>query len=89
MVSCCRPTSLVKRFRGPDGVERTAVSDVSFSVGVGETLGIVGESGSGKTTTARLALALLAPDEGTVRLAGEPWSGPPRPSADRAAGASR
>ncbi|HEY6575865.1 MAG TPA: ABC transporter ATP-binding protein, partial [Mycobacterium sp.] len=65
---------LVKRFRGPDGVERTAVSDVSFAIGVGETLGIVGESGSGKTTTARLALALLAPDAGTVRLAGEPWS---------------
>jgi peptide/nickel transport system ATP-binding protein len=65
---------LVKRFRGPDRVERTAVSDVSFTIGVGETLGIVGESGSGKTTTARLALALLRPDAGTVRLAGEPWS---------------
>jgi peptide/nickel transport system ATP-binding protein len=65
---------LVKRFRGPDGVERTAVSDVSFTIGVGETLGIVGESGSGKTTTARLALALLRPDMGTVRLVGEPWS---------------
>jgi peptide/nickel transport system ATP-binding protein len=65
---------LVKRFLGPDGVERTAVQDVSFSIGVGETLGIVGESGSGKTTTARLALALLEPDAGTVRLAGEPWS---------------
>ncbi|CAN5511949.1 ABC transporter ATP-binding protein [soil metagenome] len=65
---------LVKRFRGPDGVERTAVADVSFRIGVGETLCIVGESGSGKTTTARLALALLAPDEGTVTLAGQPWS---------------
>ncbi len=65
---------LVKRFRGPDGVERVAVDDVSFTIGVGETLGIVGESGSGKTTTARLALALLEPDGGTVRLAGEPWS---------------
>jgi peptide/nickel transport system ATP-binding protein len=65
---------LVKRFRGPDGVERTAVQDVSFSIGVGQTLGIVGESGSGKTTTARLTLALLQPDAGTVRLAGEPWS---------------
>ena len=65
---------LVKRFRGPDKVERTAVQDVSFSIGVGETLGIVGESGSGKTTTARLALALLEPDAGTVRLAGQPWS---------------
>jgi peptide/nickel transport system ATP-binding protein len=66
--------SLVKRFGGPDGVERAAVEDVSFTIGVGETLGIVGESGSGKTTTARLALALLQPDAGTVRLAGEPWS---------------
>ncbi|OBF25652.1 ABC transporter ATP-binding protein [Mycobacterium sp. ACS1612] len=65
---------LVKRFRGPDKVERTAVQDVSFSIGAGETLGIVGESGSGKTTTARLALALLEPDAGTVRLAGEPWT---------------
>jgi peptide/nickel transport system ATP-binding protein len=66
--------NLVKRFRGPDGVERAAVADVSFHIGVGETLGIVGESGSGKTTTAQLALALLAPDEGTVRLDGAPWS---------------
>ena len=65
---------LVKRFRGPDGVERTAVQDVSFSIGIGETLGIVGESGSGKTTTARLALALLKPDAGAVRLTGEPWT---------------
>jgi peptide/nickel transport system ATP-binding protein len=65
---------LVKRFRGPDGVERTAVAEVSFTIGVGETLGIVGESGSGKTTTAQLALALLTPDEGTVRLGGAPWS---------------
>lgn len=68
---------LVKRFRGPDGVERNAVSDVSFHIGVGETLGIVGESGSGKTTTARMALALTAPDSGTVRLFGEPWSARP------------
>ncbi|MET0698358.1 MAG: ABC transporter ATP-binding protein [Mycobacterium sp.] len=66
--------NLVKRFRGPDGVERTAVAGVSFHIGVGETLGIVGESGSGKTTTAQLALALLAPDEGTVRLNGAAWS---------------
>ncbi|BBY16813.1 dipeptide ABC transporter ATP-binding protein [Mycolicibacterium litorale] len=69
--------NLVKRFRGPDGVERTAVSGVSFRIGVGETLGIVGESGSGKTTTARMALALTEPDDGTVRLFGEPWSGLP------------
>ena len=67
-------SGLVKRYRGPDGVNRTVVDDVSFSLDQGETLGIVGESGSGKTTTARLALALSAPDAGEVLLAGEPWS---------------
>jgi len=66
---------LVKRYRGPDGVDRTVVDDVSFSLAPGETLGIVGESGSGKTTTARIALALVAPDAGEVRLNGEAWSG--------------
>jgi peptide/nickel transport system ATP-binding protein len=65
---------LVKRFTGPDGQSRTVVRDVSFELHRGETLGIVGESGSGKTTTARLALALTSPDEGTVDLDGEPWS---------------
>jgi peptide/nickel transport system ATP-binding protein len=65
---------LVKRFRRPDGSEKTAVEGVSFSIGVGETVGIVGESGSGKTTTAQLVLALTEPDEGSVLLAGEPWS---------------
>jgi len=75
---------LVKRFRGPDGVHRTVVDGVSFSLAQGETLGIVGESGSGKTTTARLALALAAPDGGWVRLAGQPWTGiPERARRDR------
>src|SRR5262249_38833859 len=67
-------SGLVKRFRGPDGIDRTVVDDVSFSLAQGETLGIVGESGSGKSTTARLALALLEPDAGEVELAGEGWS---------------
>ncbi|MGO9901661.1 MAG: dipeptide ABC transporter ATP-binding protein [Solirubrobacteraceae bacterium] len=70
-------SGLVKRYRGPDGVDRTVVDDVGFTLEQGETLGIVGESGSGKTTTARLALALSEPDEGEVLLAGEPWTGLP------------
>lgn len=43
-----------------------AVDEVSFSIGQGETFGLVGESGCGKTTTGRLLLRLLAPDEGKV-----------------------
>jgi peptide/nickel transport system ATP-binding protein len=65
---------LTKAYRGPDGVHRTVVDDVSFELFGGETLGIVGESGSGKTTTARLALALLDSDGGEVVLRGQPWS---------------
>ncbi len=54
-----------------------AVSHVDFELHPGQTLGVVGESGSGKTTTARMALGLLAPDSGTVTLFGEPWSSIP------------
>ncbi|MGW4234051.1 dipeptide ABC transporter ATP-binding protein [Streptomyces sp. NPDC004980] len=66
-----------KRFRAPGGGSWTAVNDVSFRIGTGETLGLVGESGSGKTTTARIVLGLVEPDEGTVRFDGEAWSGLP------------
>ncbi len=65
---------LTKVYRGPDGVDRTVVDDVSFELYAGETLGIVGESGSGKTTTARIALAMLEAEGGEVLLRGEPWS---------------
>ncbi|MCC5578875.1 ABC transporter ATP-binding protein [Microtetraspora sp. AC03309] len=54
---------------------RRAVDGVSFTLHRGETLGVVGESGSGKTTLARLALGLLDPGSGEVRLHGRRWSG--------------
>ena len=37
----------------------TAVNDVSFSIGAGETLALVGESGCGKTTTGKAIVQLL------------------------------
>ena len=43
-----------------------AVSDISFEIRKGETLGLVGESGCGKSTTARTVLRLLEPTAGDV-----------------------
>jgi ATP-binding cassette subfamily B protein len=43
---------------------------LSFAVGPGEVLALVGPSGSGKSTVADLAVRLLDPDSGMVRLDG-------------------
>jgi len=59
-----RAEHLCKTYRTPGGGTVRAVSDISFTLAAGETLGLVGESGSGKTTLARLLLGLVAPDTG-------------------------
>ncbi len=48
----------------------SAVSDVSFSVHDGETLGLVGESGCGKSTTARVIIQAPKPTRGQILLRG-------------------
>lgn len=47
-----------------------ALDDVSFAVRRGEVFGLLGPNGAGKTTLIRLALDILRPDAGEVRLLG-------------------
>ena len=61
-------------FRRSGGSLVQAVRAASLEVGHGETVALVGESGSGKSTLGRIALSLLAPDEGRVLLDGKPFS---------------
>ena len=69
-------SDLVKQYPVRGGVLRRkigtvhAVDGVSFSVGVGETLGLVGESGCGKSTVARSILRLVEPTSGSIRING-------------------
>ena len=47
------------------------LEDVSFAANEGETIVIVGESGTGKSTTLKLILRLLVPEQGRVLVDGE------------------
>ena len=56
---------LTKRYMG-----RAAVSDVSFTVGRGQVVGLLGENGAGKSTTMRILSCFMPATSGTVRVAG-------------------
>jgi ABC-2 type transport system ATP-binding protein len=47
-----------------------ALSDINFTVGEGETLGIVGHNGSGKSTLLKCICGVLKPTTGEIRLRG-------------------
>ena len=49
----------------------TAVADVSFDIGKGETFALVGESGSGKSTIARMIVGLLSASDGSILFDGK------------------
>jgi len=62
---------VLRDFGGAKGGVLQAVSDVSFDLHVGETLGIVGETGSGKSTLARSVIQAPPPKQGQVLFQGE------------------
>jgi peptide/nickel transport system ATP-binding protein len=67
-----RVENLVVEFPvGKTGLKVNAVSDISFDVLEGETLGLVGESGCGKSTTGKAVMQLPRPTSGSIVLDGE------------------
>ncbi len=56
---------LTKRYAG-----HTAVTDVSFTVGRGEIVGLLGPNGADKTTIMRILSCFMPASSGTVRVAG-------------------
>ena len=63
------------RFRGGPGV-----ADVSFRADAGEVVAVIGLNGAGKTTLMRLALGMLHPHSGEVRMFDSPVADAPGPS---------
>jgi ABC-2 type transport system ATP-binding protein len=57
--------NLTKRYAG-----RTAVANISFTVGRGEIAGLLGPNGAGKSTTMRILSCFMPGTSGSVRIAG-------------------
>lgn len=65
-----RDVSKTYRVRGAGSID--ALSDVSFTLASGQTIGMVGQSGSGKSTVAKILTQMERPTSGQVLLDGEP-----------------
>jgi ABC-2 type transport system ATP-binding protein len=58
--------AVTKRFNGV-----VAVNDLDLTVPAGSLYGFIGPNGSGKTTTLRMIMHILLPDEGEIEVLGE------------------
>ena len=67
MVNALRLSGVTRRFGSV-----TALDEVDFALAPGEIHGLLGENGAGKTTLACVAAGILAPDAGTIEIAGQP-----------------
>jgi ribose transport system ATP-binding protein len=59
-----------------DGVEKSfgavrALAGVDLGVGAGECVGLVGHNGAGKSTLMNVLAGTMAPDSGTIAVAGD------------------
>ncbi|EFH90673.1 ABC transporter ATP-binding protein [Ktedonobacter racemifer] len=61
-----RTEHLTKRFG-----KRTAVDNLALEVFRGDVFGLLGPNGSGKTTTIRMILGLIQPNQGSIMLMGK------------------
>ena len=59
-------------FKYKKDAEEYVLSDISFHIEPGQTLGIIGQTGSAKTTLVQLIPRLYEAEEGTVRVDGIP-----------------
>src|SRR5256885_16635170 len=62
-------------FLSQDGGRYTALRDPALRVAPGEFVSVVGPTGCGKSTLLNVAVGLLQPSAGSVRVFGEPLSG--------------
>jgi len=62
------------RFRYP-GTDRPTIEGLSLSIRPGACVAFVGSTGAGKSTVVDLILGLLSPEQGELRVAGQPLTG--------------
>jgi ABC-2 type transport system ATP-binding protein len=69
MSEILRLDGINKGFRG-----HQVLTDISFAIGKGKAVGLLGPNGVGKSTLLKIAVGLLSPDKGEVRIFGKPPS---------------
>src|ERR1700694_5441664 len=62
-------------FLSQDGGGYTAIKDATLVVAPGEFVSVVGPTGCGKSTLLNVAVGLLEPSAGSVKVCGEPLTG--------------